>query len=240
MLALYFVCYSLSAKVRHTRSVSRPASRGPVTARQSRTATRASTRGRGRPSRAPSPTPEHQEPEQSHPTNQSIANDVKTLKETVAGLVAVIQHLTADAARRFDTSDHSPAAAVGAAPAAASTSDPEVTSITTSNNTDTVTLATGTQHPTMLGGEWNETTNVHTLINTNTKARPVLLSAAAGAHISDRIKQKIWADKYIDFQDLQQQTHTSTYSMSLNETGSTPTLQFTPHRKRPLTEGEWS
>ena len=90
--------------------------------------------------------------------------------------------------RRIDTSDPAPAA---------STSDPEVTSITTSNNAGTVTLATGTQHPTMLGGEWNETTNVHTLINTNTKARPVLLSAglAAGAHISDRIKQKIWADK---------------------------------------------
>ena len=231
-----------AAKVRRTRSASRLASRGPVIARQSRTATRASTRGRGRPSRAPSSTPEHQEPEQLHPTNRSIANNVKTLKETVAGLVAVVQHLTADAARRFDTSGPAPAAALGAAPAAASTSAPEDTSAMTSNSTCTVTLATDTQHPTMLGGECNEATNIHMLINTNTKARPVLLSAglAAGAHIPDRIKQKIWADKYIDFQDLQQQTHTSKYSMSLNETGSTPTLQFTPHRKRPLTEGEWS
>ena len=57
-----------------------------------------------------------------------------------------------------------------------------------------------------------------------------------GAHVPDHLKTKIWLDKYIVFSDLlPNNTHDdNTYSMTLNDTGSTPTLLFAPRKITPI------
>ena len=73
-------------------------------------------------------------------------------------------------------------------------------------------------------------------------SRPILLAAGlpAGANISDRNKVRIWTDKYVDFYDIIHTDATHTYHMALTtDNSSVPSLQFSPRRRRPLTESEW-
>ena len=72
--------------------------------------------------------------------------------------------------------------------------------------------------------------------------RPVMFAAGlpAGSHVSDNLKQKIWGDKYVDLSELLPNNNSPAYTMSMNDTGNVPTLQFAPQKRRPLTENEWS
>ena len=62
----------------------------------------------------------------------------------------------------------------------------------------------------------------------------------AGESLPDRIKQKIWTNKFIDFYDILYPDSDSTFTLALTDYGTTPTLNFTPRRRRALSEREWS
>ena len=67
--------------------------------------------------------------------------------------------------------------------------------------------------------------------------RPLLLSAevATGEHLLDRVKNKIWAHKYIVFLDIVDPLHEQdNYTMALQRIGHPtghPTLSFIPKKK---------
>ena len=62
----------------------------------------------------------------------------------------------------------------------------------------------------------------------------------AGENLPDRIKQKIWSNKYVDFFTLLYPDSDNSYCFSLNQMSSTPTLDLTPKKKRTLNEREWN
>lgn len=62
---------------------------------------------------------------------------------------------------------------------------------------------------------------------------------AAGEHLPDRLKQKIWSDCYIDFYNLLYPDNEGSYNLSLN-TAHQQGLKLTPKKSRPLTEREWN
>ena len=145
-----------------------------------------------------------------------MAADINSLKETVAGLVSIVQHISTAAARRDDTTASPPPAVI------TNTMQPEATAIDTSQTVraDLVELEAVLQP--------------HT-------SRPIMLAAGlpAGANIPDRTKVRIWTDKYVDFYDIIHTDATHTYHMTLHDNGSAPSMQFSPRRRRPLTESEW-
>jgi len=61
----------------------------------------------------------------------------------------------------------------------------------------------------------------------------------AGESLPDRIKTKIWEQKYIDFHTLLYPDAEGNYSLSLDDSGTNPTLNLLPKKKRQLTENEW-
>ena len=63
---------------------------------------------------------------------------------------------------------------------------------------------------------------------------------SAGDNLPERTKLKIWENKLVNFYDLLYPDHENTYSFSLNQSGSTPSLNFTPRKRRNLNEQEWS
>jgi len=58
----------------------------------------------------------------------------------------------------------------------------------------------------------------------------------AGDNIPDKVKQKIWDDKYVDFYDLLYPDHDHAYSLSLHNTS----LELVPRKKRTLNQREWN
>ena len=58
----------------------------------------------------------------------------------------------------------------------------------------------------------------------------------AGDNLPDKVKQKIWDDKYVEFYDILYPDQEHSYSLSLQNT----TLQLTPRKKRPLNQREWN
>ena len=135
----------------------------------------------------------------------SLQQQVADLRQTVAGLVGVVQQLAADTATR------------NAAPTA-----PDVH------------MAPALPGPSV--GECVQIVTIHDA------PRPVMFAAGlpAGSHVSDTLKQKIWSDKYVDLSELLPNNNNPAYTMSMNDAGNVPTLQFAPQKRRPLTENEWS
>ncbi len=158
----------------------------------------------------------------------NMADDIQSLKETVAGLVSVVQHLSTSAARRDDTT-----AASTPPTKQTNTMQPDATGGDTTQTTSQVPLITTP------GGE--DIVEIAAVMQPST-SRPILLAAGlpAGANISDRNKVRIWTDKYVDFYDIIHTDATHTYHMALTtENSRVPSLQFSPRRRRPLTESEW-
>ena len=170
---------------------------------------------------------------QSPPTDSphiDMAADINSLNETVAGLVSIVQHLSTAAARRDDAHDSaSPPTAV----ITNTTPQPEATADDAAQTVRNQPLST------TLGGE-PALIDLDAVLQPYT-SRPILLAAGlpAGANIPDRTKVRIWTDKYVDFYDIIHTDATHTYHMSLHDNGNAPSLQFSPRRRRPLTESEW-
>ena len=150
---------------------------------------------------------------------------VHTLQQTVAGLTTVV----ADISSKLDRATNGPA------------SGP--------SQNHPLDEGSGAGTDTGMGNNEGEQQGSQHIINalfTPPQDRPLLLSAgvAAGEHLPDRVKSKIWAHKYVDFLDIVDPLHEqNNYTMALQTTGHPtghPTLSFTPKRKRVITENEWA
>ena len=172
------------------------------------------------------------------PTDNDLRQQFDSLRQTVEGLVGVVQQLANQAATREATT-----------PAVIAATPPDVAApvyllpTAATSTTSAYMPPTGAPPPTPLAelaapsGELNA---VPVVLEQQTQ-RPILFAAGlpAGYHISEKLKARIWTHKYIDFNDITTNaSNTSTYTMSLIDNG-TPTLNFAPQRKRPLTETEW-
>lgn len=62
---------------------------------------------------------------------------------------------------------------------------------------------------------------------------------SAGDNLSDKIRNKIWNNKYIDFYHILYPETEDTYAFSMNDSGTAPTLELLPKKRRPLTDKEW-
>ena len=60
----------------------------------------------------------------------------------------------------------------------------------------------------------------------------------AGEHLPERIKLRIWSDKYVDFYNILYPDNEGVYNISLNTSQQTG-LKLTPRKNRQLTEREW-
>lgn len=77
--------------------------------------------------------------------------------------------------------------------------------------------------------------------STSTSRTALQSGMPLGSNVKDSIKSKIWQHKYIDLFELLHPQTASTFSLSFASYDSTsPSLQLTPQRKRPLTENEWA
>lgn len=78
------------------------------------------------------------------------------------------------------------------------------------------------------------------LRHANTLCTPSFTSGLpAGETLPDRIKNLIWQNKYVDFFMILYPDTDSNYTLLLNNSDSTPTLDLAPRKRRPLTEREW-
>ena len=81
------------------------------------------------------------------------------------------------------------------------------------------------------------------LFNLNHQARETGLNFTsgllAGENLPERLKSKIWGDKYVDFHNLLYPDNEGTYNLTLN-TVLQPGLNLTPRKNRPLSEREWN
>ena len=175
----------------------------------------------------------------SDPPDNDLRQQFDSLRQAVEGLVGVVQQLATQAATREATT-----------PAVIAATPPDVAApvyllpTAPTSNTSAYMPPTGAPPPTPLAelaAPSGESNAVPVVLEQHTQ-RPILFAAGlpAGYHISEKLKVRIWTHKYIDFNDITSNaSNTSTYTMSLIDNG-TPTLNFAPQRKRPLTETECS
>lgn len=71
--------------------------------------------------------------------------------------------------------------------------------------------------------------------------RPLLYSSGVkpGLQLSLKVREKIATGKYVDFYDILYPDAEQTLVMSVATPSSTPTLSFTPHKRRQLSPTEW-
>ena len=182
-----------------------------------------STRARRRPRRLE---PTTDTPVASTAAASSVSSDnilreqVLSLQQTVEGLAGIVQQLAAQANNRETASNN--------------------TTLPESEVTNSQSFFPSRSGPASEAG--GEFTTIPAVV-THQAPRPILFAAGlpAGYHLSDHTKTKIWLHKYVDFHEIFNHTpHDSAYTMSLNSSNNTPTLNFVPQKKRPITETEWS
>ena len=174
----------------------------------------------------------------SNPPDSDLRQQFDSLRQTVEGLVGVVQQLATQAATREAAT---PAVIVATPPDVAAPAYllPTVATSTTAAYMPPpgAPLLTPLAELAAPSGESNA---VPVVLEHHTP-RPILFAAGlpAGYHISEKLKVRILSNKYVDFYDITSNSNnTSTYTMSLIDNG-TPTLNFAPQRKRLLTEIEW-
>ena len=184
--------------------------------------------------------------------NTVLETSVRDLQTTVENLARVVMGLvqsTPTAAAQGVSTRCPPSAALGTAndpavglslPSAqqgVSTSCPQVAEHTAKEPTSYAQSFASASAP---SNYYGESTPMMTML-APPQHRPVMLASGlqAGDNIPDRLKQRIWTHKYVDFSELINPHNSATYAMSLGGNTNTPVLNFTPKRKQFLTEFEW-
>ena len=75
---------------------------------------------------------------------------------------------------------------------------------------------------------------------TYTKHKPVVMGGLSVGHsIPHAMKKKIWKHKYIEFSELFNPHSHQSYTLTLGKDTTKPTLNFTSHHKKFLSESQW-
>ena len=219
------------------RSAPAPRSRGRPAGRV--VTTRSATASRGRPTTRPGPSQPRQRaatqpaspPPDTTPPNSDLRQQFDSLRQTVEGLVGVVQQLATQAATREATT-----------PAVTAATPPDVAApvyllptAATSTTSDYM-PPPGAPPPTPLAelaAPSGESNAVPVVLQHHTR-RPILFAAGlpAGYHISEKLKVRIWNNKYIDFNDITSNaSNRSTYTMSSLTTARRKTAHHTTKQR---------